>query len=153
MASWRVGFLVAPEHLHRDLMKIQDTVVVSGSAISQFVGLRAMREGRRYCAAHLPSLARVRNEVLARIAAVPDLLELPPATGAFYLFAKVRAGMSAIALSARLVREHRVAVIPGETFGVTRGCWLRIAYGSLRKETVVEGIDRLVTGLRAILAT
>jgi aspartate/methionine/tyrosine aminotransferase len=50
------------------------------------------------------------------------------------------------------VREHKVAVIPGETFGATRGCWLRIAYGSLREETVVEGIDRLITGVRAILA-
>jgi len=151
MASWRVGFLVAPEHLHRDLMKIQDTVVVSGSAISQFVGLRAMREGRGYCAAHLPSLARVRDEVLARLSAHPDLVEVPPASGAFYLFVKVNTVMSAVALSERLVREHRVAVIPGETFGVTRGCWLRIAYGSLRKETVILGIDRLITGLRSIL--
>ena len=151
MASWRVGFLVAPAHLHRDLMKIQDTVVVSGPAISQFVGLRAMREGRGYCAAHLPSLARVRKEVLARIATIADLVEVPPVTGAFYLFVKVTSGMSAIALSERLVREHKVAVIPGETFGVTRGCWLRIAYGSLREKTAVEGIDRLVTGLRTIL--
>ena len=79
-------------------------------------------------------------------------MEVPPATGAFYLFVKVNTGMSAIALSERLVREHKVAVIPGETFGVTRGCWLRIAYGSLREKTAVEGIDRLVTGLRAILA-
>ena len=151
MASWRVGFLVAPERLHRDLMKIQDTVVVSGAAISQFVGLRAMREGRGYCAAHLPSLARVRNEVLAHLRAVPDLVEVPPAAGAFYLFVKVNTGMNAMALSERLVREHKVAVIPGETFGVLRGCWLRIAYGCLREETAVEGMDRLVTGLRAIL--
>src|SRR3990172_12388334 len=126
MASWRVGFLVAPDHLYRDLMKIQDTVVVSGPAISQFVGLRAMREGRGYCAAHLPSLARVRKEVLARIVAVPDLVEVPPATGAFYLFAKVNTGMSAIALAERLVREHKVAVIPGGTLGVARGGWLRV---------------------------
>jgi aspartate/methionine/tyrosine aminotransferase len=152
MASWRVGFLVAPERLYRDLMKIQDTVVVSGPAISQFVGLRAMREGRGYCAPHLSSLARVREEVLARLAAVPDLVEVPAATGAFYLFAKVNTEMSAIALAERLVREHKVAVIPGETFGMVRGCWLRIAYGSLREETAVEGIDRLIRGLRAILA-
>ncbi len=151
MASWRVGFLVAPEHLHRDLMKIQDTVVVSGSAISQFVGLRAMREGRGYCAAHLPSLATVRKKVLARLSTIPDLVDVPAATGAFYLFVKVNAGMTALSLSERLVREHKVAVIPGETFGVTRGCWVRIAYGSLREETAVEGIDRLVMGLRAIL--
>jgi aspartate/methionine/tyrosine aminotransferase len=151
MASWRVGFLVAPEHLHRDLMKIQDTVVVSGPAISQFVGLRAMREGRGYCAPHLASLARVREQVLARLATAPDLVEVPAATGAFYLFAKVNTERSAVALAERLVREHRVAVIPGETFGVARGCWLRIAYGSLREETAVLGIDRLVSGLRAII--
>lgn len=152
MASWRVGFLVAPEHLHRDLMKIQDTVVVSGPAISQFVGLLAMQEGRGYCSSHLPSLAKIREEVLARLSSVPDLLEVPPATGAFYLFAKVNTGMGAMALSERLVREHKVAVIPGETFGVTRGCWLRIAYGSLQEETAVEGIERLIRGLRSILA-
>ncbi|HEU4950256.1 MAG TPA: pyridoxal phosphate-dependent aminotransferase [Candidatus Deferrimicrobiaceae bacterium] len=151
MASWRVGFLVAPEHLHRDLMKIQDTVVVTGSAISQFVGLRAMRVGRAHCESHLPSLARVRSKVLERLAAIPDLVEIPSATGAFYLFARVNTERSALSLSERLVREHKVAVIPGETFGVTRGCWLRVAYGSLREETAVLGIDRLVTGLRAIL--
>ena len=151
MASWRVGFLVAPEHLHDDLMKIQDTVVVSGPAISQFVGLRAMGEGRNYCRAHLPSLARVRGEVLSRLGEIPDLVSVPPAQGAFYLFAKVRTETRAIALSERLVREHRVAVIPGETFGVTEGCFLRIAYGSLKEETAVEGVDRLVRGLAAIL--
>jgi aspartate/methionine/tyrosine aminotransferase len=153
MASWRVGFLVAPECLHEDLMKIQDTVVVSGAAISQFVGLRAMREGRGYSAEHLPSLARVRANFLARLSEIPDLVEVPPAMGAFYLFAKVNTGMSALALSERLVREHRVAVIPGETFGVTDGCRLRIAYGCLREETAIEGIDRLVNGLRTILGS
>jgi len=152
MASWRVGFLVAPERLHDDLMKIQDTVVVSGPAISQFVGLRAMGEGRNYCRARLPSLARVRGELLSRLGEIPDLLSVPPAQGAFYLFPKVRTEMRAITLSERLVREHRVAVIPGETFGVTEGCHLRIAYGSLREETAVEGIDRLVKGLRSILS-
>ncbi len=151
MASWRVGFLVAPEHLHDELMKIQDTVVVCAPAISQFVALCSLREGRRYCRAHLPSIARVRREVLARLSNLSGLISVPQALGAFYLFAKVETDMSAIDLSERLVREHRVAVIPGETFGATEGCFLRIAYGSLREETAVEGIDRLVSGLRAML--
>ncbi|RJP20899.1 MAG: pyridoxal phosphate-dependent aminotransferase [Deltaproteobacteria bacterium] len=151
MASWRLGYLVAPEHLHDDLMKIQDTVVVCAPAISQFVGLRALREGRGYCASHMPSLAKVRGEVLARLSEVSDLLTVPQALGAFYLFARVDTSMAATELSERLVREHRVAVIPGETFGIARGCWIRIAYGSLREETVVRGIDRLVDGIRAIV--
>jgi aspartate/methionine/tyrosine aminotransferase len=151
MASWRVGILVAPEHLHDDLMKILDTVVICAPAVSQALGLACLREGRGYCRSHLPALGQVRREVLDRLAAIPDLVIVPPALGAFYLFARVTTGMSAILLAERLVREHRVAVIPGETFGAASGCWLRIAYGSLREETVVEGTDRLVNGLRAIV--
>ena len=35
---------------------------------------------------------------------------------------------------------------------MTDGCYFRVAYGALQKETVAEGIGRLVTGLRAIPA-
>jgi aspartate/methionine/tyrosine aminotransferase len=59
--------------------------------------------------------------------------------------------MSDLRLAERLVREHRVAVIPGGTFGITDGCCLRIAYGSLKPDTAAEGMRRLVEGLRAIL--
>ncbi|MEW6720421.1 MAG: pyridoxal phosphate-dependent aminotransferase [Thermodesulfobacteriota bacterium] len=150
MASWRVGVLVAPEHLYDELMKIQDTVVVCAPAISQHVGIGALKEGNGYCRSFLPGLSRVRREMLRRLAGIPGLVTVPPALGAFYLFARVNTDMPAIRLSERLVQEHRVAVIPGETFGASDGCWLRISYGNLREETAAEGIDRLVNGLRAI---
>ena len=51
----------------------------------------------------------------------------------------------------RLIREHKVAVMPGTAFGLTEGCYFRVAYGALQKETVSEGIGRLVRGLRDIL--
>jgi hypothetical protein len=34
---------------------------------------------------------------------------------------------------------------------MTSGCYFRVAYGALQKQTVAEGIGRLVVGLRAIL--
>ena len=51
----------------------------------------------------------------------------------------------------RLIREHRVAVIPGSAFGFERGCHLRVAYGALQKETAQEGVGRLVRGLGALV--
>jgi aspartate/methionine/tyrosine aminotransferase len=153
MASWRVGFLVAPAPLFDDLIKIQDTVIICAPAVSQVVGLEAMRVGRGYCERHLEPIARVRRQVLARLESVPDLVTIPPSQGAFYILAKVRTSMDDLLLTERLVREHKVAVLPGGTFGVTEGCCLRIAYGSLEMETAVEGIDRLVNGLRSILET
>ena len=44
-----------------------------------------------------------------------------------------------------------MAVIPGTAFGMTDGCYFRVAYGALQKATVAEGIGRLVNGLRQIL--
>ena len=51
-------------------------------------------------------------------------------------------------LCERLIRVHRVAVLPGPSFGMDDGCYLRVAYGALQKETVAEGVGRLVAGLR-----
>jgi aspartate/methionine/tyrosine aminotransferase len=51
----------------------------------------------------------------------------------------------------RLICEHGVAVMPGPAFGMEKGCYLRLAYGALRSETAVEGIGRLVRGLKALV--
>ena len=46
-------------------------------------------------------------------------------------------------IAERLIREFGVAVIPGTTFGMDRGCYLRVAYGALAADTIGEGIGRL----------
>ena len=51
----------------------------------------------------------------------------------------------------RLVRDFGVAVIPGTTFGMDQGCYLRVAYGALDADTIAEGIGRLVPGLQSIV--
>jgi aspartate/methionine/tyrosine aminotransferase len=62
----------------------------------------------------------------------------------------VKADVDPMVLAERLIREHRVAVIPGGAFGAD-GCYFRVAYGALQKQTVAEGIGRLVNGLHTIL--
>ena len=44
--------------------------------------------------------------------------------------------------------QQRVAVLPGSTFGITEGCYLRLAYGALSPETALTAVERLVKGLR-----
>ena len=151
MASWRVGFLVLPEHLFDDMMKIQDTVVICAPAVSQAVALEALKEGRRYCRRRLPAIARVREGMLAAFSRIPDLLTVPPSRGAFYFLVKIRTSMSSLTLAERLIREHKVAVIPGGTFGLGEGCYLRISYGNLPGGAALEGARRFVRGLKTIL--
>jgi aspartate/methionine/tyrosine aminotransferase len=93
----------------------------------------------------------VRQHVYERLADVGDVCEAPRTSGAFYCLLRVRTSASAMLVAERLVREHRVAVIPGTAFGLADGCHLRVSFGALDAATVEEGVDRLARGLRAIV--
>jgi aspartate/methionine/tyrosine aminotransferase len=59
--------------------------------------------------------------------------------------------MDAMDLVTKLIKDYGVAAIPGNAFGMDKGCYLRISYGTLEKETVALGIGRLVKGIKDIL--
>ena len=150
-ASWRIGYMVIPETLFEAVRKIQDTNVICPPVISQFAACGAMHAGRAYCRKQLQALEEVRELVEQKLATIADICDMPPADGAFYYLLRIHTDMDPMTLVERLIREHHVAVMPGSTFGMTDGCTVRIAYGALEKATVVEGIGRLVTGLRAMV--
>jgi aspartate/methionine/tyrosine aminotransferase len=120
--------------------------------ISQIAAVAAMEVGPAYCRQFLQPLAEVRDIVFAELRSLEPLCTVPPVDGAFYCFMRVNADVDPLQTAERLIREHRVAVIPGTAFGRADGCYFRIAYGALQKETVAEGIGRLIGGLRAILS-
>lgn len=151
-ASWRIGWMVIPERLFEPVRKIQDTILICAPVVSQWAALGAMRVGRSYCDERLAETREIRAILLKELATIQDLVTIPRAEGAFYVLLRVRTEMAPMHLAQRLIEEHKVAVIPGETFGVRDECLLRVAYGALRKDTAAEGIGRLVRGLRRILA-
>lgn len=151
MAGWRIGYMLYPEHLDAAMLKIQDTVLICPPVATQVAAAAAMEAGRAYCEPYLAELAEVRELVLSQLASLAPQVAVPTAEGAFYCFAKVDAPLDPMAVAERLIREHKVAVLPGMTFGI-EGCYLRIAYGALQKATVAEGMGRLVRGLEEIVA-
>jgi aspartate/methionine/tyrosine aminotransferase len=110
-----------------------------------------MAVGPAYCRRHLQPLAEIHDIVTGELRALEPLCTVPPADGAFYCFIRINADVNPMQTAERLIREHKVAVMPGTAFGMTEGCYFRVAYGALQKETVSEGIGRLVRGLRTLL--
>jgi aspartate/methionine/tyrosine aminotransferase len=149
-ASWRIGYMVAPEALFDAINKIQDTNLICPPAIAQRAAAAALRVGAAHCRPHVTSLADVRDLVRQELDRLGDLCVTPPANGAFYFLIQVRTPLDAFTLAERLIREHRVAAIPGSAFGLADGCYLRISYGALAPASVAEGISRLAHGLRAM---
>ena len=152
-ASWRIGWLVFPQTLESAMRKIQDTILICPPVISQYAALGALAAGAGFVREKLRGIAEVRTVVQRELAALAaeGIAEIPPADGAFYFLLRVKFPLPPMELVECLIREHRVAAIPGSAFGLDRGCHLRVAYGALQKETATEGIGRLVRGLRAIV--
>ena len=149
-AGWRIGYVVYPEHLDAAMLKSQDTILICPTVASQLAAIAALEVGRQYCEPHVRALAEIREVVVSRLADLAPLAQVPAADGAFYCLLRVATSLDSLTLAERLIREHQVAVIPGTAFGMNDGCYLRVAYGALQKETVAEGIGRLVRGLRVL---
>lgn len=150
LASWRMGYMVVPEALWEAVNKIQDTLLVCPPVVSQRVALAALRVGRAYCASHLARLDEMRTLMADALGDSSVPCDVPSALGAFYYFIKVHTTRDALSFTERLIRDHRVAVIPGSAFGATDGCSLRVSYGALDKNTAAEGVGRLVAGIKAL---
>src|SRR5476651_1190286 len=150
-AGWRIGYMTYPEHLAPAMAKCQDTILVCPPVASQIAAIAALDVGRAYCEPHVRELAGIRDIVFSQLSALAPLATVPAADGAFYCLLKVHTALDPMTIAERLIREHKVAVIPGPAFGMIDGCYFRVAYGALQKETVRDGIGRLVAGLRAIL--
>lgn len=149
-ASWRIGYMVVPEPLYPAVLKAQDTNLICASRIAQEAAVGALETGSAYCRRHLATLDGTRRAVLDELQALRGCCRVPVADGAFYLLLKLDAPLDAMAAAERLAREHGVAVIPGNAFGLQEGCYLRVSYGALRPETAVEGVRRLVKGVLAL---
>lgn len=152
-ASWRIGWMVFPARLEAAMRKVQDTLLICPPVISQFAAIGALEAGGGYVREKLRDIAAVRSLVQEHLRTLENdgVCRVPPAQGAFYFLLRVNSARPSLDLAEALIREHGVAVIPGNAFGLDRGCYLRVAYGALSKETASEGIGRLVKGLRALV--
>ncbi len=147
-ASWRIGYMVIPQHLLAAVKKVQDTNLICPPVVSQYAALGALQAKPEYLVDNIKAIAQVRELVMESFKRLESICTIARADGAFYFFLKVHTQMDAFELVKQLVNKYQVAVLPGTTFGMNQGCYLRVAYGALQKETAKEGIERLVNGLR-----
>ena len=150
MAGWRIGWAVVPRSLMASLAKVQDTILIHPPQLNQRAASGALSAGSGWCHERIRGLSARRLqmlEALDRPGAPWRLLARPE--GAFYGLVAVNTGLSADAAMGLLIREHRVALVSGSSFGLA-GCCLRLSYGMLNAEELDEALQRLVRGLQQL---
>ncbi|HSU65563.1 MAG TPA: pyridoxal phosphate-dependent aminotransferase, partial [Tepidisphaeraceae bacterium] len=144
MAGWRIGYMVIPAALEESVKKIQDTNLICPPILNQIAAAAALTEGRGWCEAQIGGFGGVRDLVLTQLRSLGDRVEIPEPGGAFYALLRVHSKRADMDVVQELIRNFGIAVMPGSTFGISDGCYLRIAYGALDEATAAEGMGRLV---------
>ena len=150
MTGWRIGFAAGPVELIQAMAKLQSQTTSGAATFTQVAFAEAL------IGDHAP-IEMMRRELEGRAKLMHDRLSgmsgvrCPKPTGAFYCFPNVsetfqRLGVKgSTEFAGRLLEEARVAVVPGEAFGLDAHVRLSFA---LATPQMIEGLNRIEAFLR-----
>lgn len=153
MTGWRIGFACGPAELIEAMMKVHQYAILCASIMGQEAAIEALDRGER-------SVELMRKEYELRrnfiVRGFNDLgLECFRPRGAFYVFPKITStGLSSREFSLRLLREKKVAVVPGSAFGPSGEGHVRCSYATALDQIkiAIERIGELCEELRVTSA-
>ena len=148
MTGWRLGWLVAPTPLYRQIVKVQEHTITCATAFAQKAGVAALRGPTAPLRAMVDEF-RARRDIVLRELKKIDRVSTDRPSGAFYVFPRVNVGLDSATLAERILKEANVAVTPGSAFGEAGEGHLRLSYAASR-ETIVESIRRIGEVLKNI---
>jgi aminotransferase len=141
MTGWRLGYCLADPDIISAMNNIHQYSVMSPSTISQYAGLEAIAKGDADIETHRESFKARRNYVVAQLNKMG--LHTPMPEGAFYVFPNISStGLKSFEFCTRLLKEAKVAIIPGNAFGPSGEGFARISYA--------YSLDELKTSLDRI---
>jgi len=153
MTGWRIGFAAGPADVINGMAKIQSHSTSNPCSISQKASLEALKGPQYEVSRMVAEFQRRRNYVLMRLQSIPGVSCHKP-QGAFYLFpnfsslyAKEWNRMpirNSYGLAYYLLKQARVAVVPGDAFGADDH--IRISYAT-SMENLEKGMDRIIEAL------
>ena len=136
MTGWRLGYLVCPEYVMERLLLLSAGTIAAVPTFLQEAGLTALKQD---VGPMREIYRRRRDYVTQRLKKMG--LSFPEPQGAFYVFVDIRKfGMTSDEFCTRLIKEGKLAAVPGSCFGVEG--YLRLSYCYADQE-LKKGLDRL----------
>lgn len=141
MTGWRLGFVCAEESLIQAMLKIHQYSLMCAPTMAQFAGLDSLRNGRSDVEEMKKSYHRRRNYIVESLNEMGLTCHIPG--GAFYAFPSiVSTGMSSDEFAEKLLMEEKVAVVPGNVFGISGEGHIRCSYAT-SLEQLQEAMKRI----------
>ena len=154
MTGWRVGYACGAKELISVLNKIHQYGIMCAPRMGQVAAEEALRRGRENgyedVLAMRESYDRRRRLMVDSFRSMG--LDCFEPYGAFYVFPSVRStGLSSEEFCARLLREKKVAAVPGNAFGASGEGNIRCCYATALDKLTVA-LDRIADFVRSCAA-
>lgn len=141
MTGWRLGYALGNHKMIEQMVKIHQFAVMCAPTISQYAAIEAMEQGDGDIKAMRESYDQRRKFLYHEL----QRLGLPcfEPQGAFYMFPNIREfGLSSGEFALKLLKEEKVAVVPGDSFGECGEGFVRISYAA-SLQNLKEAINRI----------
>jgi aminotransferase len=145
VTGWRLGYTVAEKTLSRAIRNVHDFITVCAPTPLQRAAIDALKLPTSYYKQLLESYSKKRSFMLSSLRELG--FDCVDPQGAYYIFADFRqlSKKDDVAFAEYLVREPKVAVVPGSSFYSTLGAghsMVRFAYPKMDK-TLQEAVARM----------
>ncbi len=143
MTGWRVGYLVCPGYVMDRLLLLSAGTIAAVPTFLQDAAQAALAVDT----APMVEIYRNRRDYVCRRLRAMGLT-FPEPEGAFYVFVDIRKfGLDSETFCIRMIREGKVAAVPGSCFG-SEG-YLRLSY-CYSMEELQKGLDRMEQFLKTL---
>jgi aminotransferase len=141
MTGWRVGYALGDPEVIGAMTKVHQYTMLCAPTMAQVAAVEALRRGEKEVKAMKREYDRRRRLFVSEL----ERLGLPcfEPKGAFYAFPSIEGtGLSSEEFAEQLLKEQKVAAVPGNAFGESGEGFLRCSYATSREE-ILEAVDRI----------
>ena len=141
MTGWRLGYAIAPKMIMDQMIKLHQFAIMCAPTNSQFAAVEALKNCDDEVAKMVEAYDQRRRFLIDALRGMG--LECFEPFGAFYVFPSIKKfGLSSEEFASRLLREEKLAVVPGTAFGDCGEGFLRISYAYSLTD-LKKGLERL----------
>ncbi|MCR4758441.1 MAG: aminotransferase class I/II-fold pyridoxal phosphate-dependent enzyme [Butyrivibrio sp.] len=148
MTGWRLGYACGPEIIMKQMVKIHQFAIMCAPTTSQYAAVEALKNGDEDVKMMREQYNHRRRYLLNEFERI-GLTCFEP-FGAFYVFPSIKKfGMTSDEFCTRLLKEEKLAVVPGTAFGDCGEGYIRISYAySLDNlKAAMERLERFISKL------
>lgn len=141
MTGWRLGYAVGPADLIAVMSKIHQHTMLGPPNMSQMAAIEALKTGEADVKMMVDEYDRRRKVIVRGLNSIG--FECHEPRGAFYTFPSIQTtGLTSEDFTEKLLREERVAVMPGNLFGEQGEGFIRCCYAADMSD-IEEALNRM----------